>query len=120
MVKPLRIERLEEQFKREISELILSKARDPRIKNATILGIEIDRELELAKVYVSIIGNEDEKKIVMDALKKASGFFRSELAFVLEIRKIPKIKFVLDHTMEESIRIDSILTELGYPRKDDE
>lgn len=120
MVKPTRLDRLEEQFKREIGEMILSKVRDPRVKSVTVMGAKVSKELDVAKIFVSIIGDKAEKAESLKALDKASGFLRTELAAVIEIRKMPKLVFVLDETFEESMKIDTILTELGYPRNDDE
>ncbi|MCD6118262.1 30S ribosome-binding factor RbfA [bacterium] len=118
MVKSLRMERLEEQFKRDLVEIILSKMRDSRVKNVTVMGVEISPEFDYAKVFVSIIGDKKTKKTVLKVLEKASGFLRSELSNLIEIRRMPKLRFVLDDTIEHSIKIDRILTDLGFPREE--
>lgn len=120
MVNSLRMERLEEQFKREIGELVLTKMRDPRIDAVTVMGVEISPELDIAKVFVAILGDFQEKKDVLKVMDNAAGFIRSELANVIEIRRMPKLKFVLDETTEQSMHIDRILTDLGYPRSDND
>ncbi|MEP0814956.1 MAG: 30S ribosome-binding factor RbfA [bacterium] len=120
MEKSLRITRLEEQFKRDLGVLVLEKARDPRIKDVTVLGVEVSKDLEYAKVYVSIIGDDEAKKQAMAVLKAASGYFRTELAGLHDIRKVPELRFILDNSIEHGMRIDKLLSELGYPRKDEQ
>jgi len=117
MVRNLRMNRLEEQFKRELGEVLLKKVRDPRIVNVTVMGVEISREFDLAKVFVSVIGDKAAKKDILKVLEGASGYLRTELADVFEIRKIPKLLFRIDETIEHSIRIDGLLSELGFPRE---
>ena len=109
--------RLEEQFKRELGEVLLKKVRDPRIVNVTVMGVEISREFDLAKVFVSVIGGKAAKKDILKVLEGASGYLRTALADVIEIRKMPKLLFRIDETIEHSIRIDGILSELGFPRE---
>ncbi len=118
MVNSLRMERLEEQFKREISELMLTKMRDPRTKMVTVMGVEISSELDVAKVFVAIINDTKAKKEILKVLGNAAGFIRSELAGKIEIRRMPKLIFILDETTEQSMHIDRILEDLGYPRSD--
>jgi len=116
----LRIEKLEEQIKRDLSTLILKRARDARLKTVAIMGVRVTRDLELAKVYVSILGQDSEIKEVLEALEKASGFFRSELGALLGLRRVPELRFILDNTLEESMRIEGLFKELGYPDNVDE
>jgi len=118
MVNSLRMERLEEQFRREIGEIFLSKMRDPRVKTVTVMGVEISSELDSARVFISIFGDSMVKKEVLKVLDNASGFIRSELASIIGIRRMPKLNFILDETIEESMNIDKILVDLGYPRSD--
>lgn len=120
MAKPVRMDRLDEQFKRELGEMLLTKVRDPRVKHVTVMGAKVSKELDVAVIFVSIIGDKTEKAEILKVLDNASGFLRSEMASVIEIRKMPKLVFRLDESFEESMKIDAILTELGYPRNDDE
>ena len=118
MVKSLRMVRLEEQFKRDLGELVLSRMRDPRIKDTTVMGVEISPEFDYARVFVSIIGDKKTKKTVLEVLGNASGFLRSELSNIIKIRRMPKLRFMLDDTIEHSMKIDRILSDLGFPRED--
>jgi ribosome-binding factor A len=118
MVNNLRMERLEEQFKREIGELVLTKMRDPRVNTVTVMGVKISSELDIAKVFIAILGDRETKKDVLKVLDNAAGFIRSELADKIGIRRMPKMKFILDETTEQSMHIDRILTDLGFPRSD--
>ncbi len=113
-----RLERINEQYKKEISEIINYKLKNP---NATgmisVTKVKVTNDLKFAKVAVSILNSKDIKQ-TLAALKKSSGFIRSELARRVNLRNTPEIIFELDDSMEYGERIDKILKEI-MPKKDE-
>lgn len=96
----------------EISNILQRKINDPRIGFVTITKVIVSDDLRHAKVFVSIMGNENEKKGSFEGLHSASGFIRRELSSRLQLRYIPELIFKLDDSMEKSARILTILSDL--------
>ncbi len=103
-----RSERIREEFKREISD-ILRKMKDPRIGFVSVTDVELSRDLRHAKVFVSIFGDEAEKENTLAALLHAQGFIRSELGRRIRLRHTPEITFRLDDSIERGDRINRLL-----------
>ena len=101
-------DRINEEVKRELS-LILPQVKDPRIPPMpSIVAVDVTGDLEEAKVYVSFLGEYDETE-VRRGLKAASGFVRKKLSETLRLRAVPKIIFIIDHSIETGARINDIL-----------
>ncbi|MBI3599296.1 MAG: 30S ribosome-binding factor RbfA [Nitrospinae bacterium] len=96
----------------EISRMIMRELKDPRIGFTTLTRIELSDDIRNAKVFVSVMGGETEKKNTMKALESASGFIKRELWKNLRLKNIPDIIFKLDTSMEHSEKISRILDEL--------
>lgn len=103
-----RSERIREDFKREISD-ILRKMKDPRIGFVSVTDVELSRDLRHAKVFVSIFGDAAEKENTLAALLHAQGFIRSELGRRIRLRHTPEIAFRLDDSIERGDRINRLL-----------
>lgn len=103
-----RSERIREDFKREISD-ILRKMKDPRIGFVSVTDVELSRDLRHAKVFVSIFGDVAEKENTLAALLHAQGFIRSELGRRIRLRHTPEIAFRLDDSIERGDRINRLL-----------
>lgn len=114
-----RLERINEEYKKEISQIINYELKNP---NATglisVTRVKVTNDLKFAKVAVSILNSKDVKQ-TLAALKKSSGFIRSELARRINLRNTPEIIFELDDSMEYGAKIDSILKEI-MPKKEEE
>lgn len=109
----LRANRVAEQLKKEIGEIINQKIKDPRIGFVTVTDVELTNDLQHAKVFISVLGDEMEKEDSLIGLAKASGFVRSEIGKRIRLRKVPEIIFEFDEAHEYGNRIDSILRELN-------
>ena len=107
-----RTDRLGELFREEISKLLQKGLKDPRVGFATISRVDITEDLSYAKVLVSVMGSDKEKRDTLIGLKNSSGFIRQFLGKGIKIRKIPELSFVLDENLEHAMRIESILAEL--------
>ena len=106
-----RPERLAEQIKEELSLIIGGEVEDPRLGYVTVTGAKLTADLRTAKIYVSVLGTEQEVKGSLAALKRASGFIRHQLGAVLRIRHIPELHFVYDDADLRAARIEKLLSE---------
>ena len=100
-----RQEKLGELIAAELSELLRTRVKDPRVGFASITHVEVSGDLRHAKVFVSVMGSPEERDATMQGLKNATGFLRHELAARLVLRYMPEIVFKLDKSIEEGSRI---------------
>lgn len=107
----VKIERLEHTFMEVISEILSNEIKDERIHFVTVTGVHITADLSYAKVYVTVL-NDDEKENMIKLLNKASNFIERELSKRIEIRKMPDISFVYDESIDYANNIESIIEEL--------
>ena len=118
MVHSHRQEKLGEQIAEDISDLIRTRVKDPRIGFVSVTRVEVSGDLRHAKVYVSVMGSSEERKETMQGLNKATGFLRHELASRLTLRYMPEIAFKLDNSIEEGSRVLELINKVS--REDEE
>lgn len=107
-----RIDRISEQVRREVDQIIRERLSDPRIRGTfSVTRAEVTRDLRYAKIYVSIL-EEADRAPMMAALKKAAGFVRRELGRSMIIRYAPEILFEQDNNIEYGIHIASVLKQV--------
>lgn len=107
-----RADRVAELIKQEVSDIISRKLNDPRIAFTSITAVDIGADLQNARIYVSVLGSEQEKKNTMDALAHATKFVRGELGHRLELREVPQIIFKQDESIERGARVFEIINQL--------
>ncbi|EHM43262.1 30S ribosome-binding factor RbfA [Anaeroglobus geminatus] len=105
----LRIRKIQEFIKQEVSRIILQELKDPRLGFVTVTDVRITGDLREATVYVSLFGSDEEKKNTLAALAKANGFIRSEVGKRLGIRYSPQIGFKEDQSLDYGMKIEKIL-----------
>ena len=103
----LRPERIADYLKKEISNIVLQKVRDPRLKSIVINHISVTPDITLAKVFYSL--SQDKTGLNGKILSKFSGMIRSEISKSMKIRRVPKIIFIFDKTPEEVDNIENLL-----------
>jgi len=108
-----RTDRVDELLRQEIGSIITRDVADPRIGFATITKVETTPDLRHAKVWVSVIGQEKERRATISALGRAMPFVRHELGRTLRIKRIPDLHVELDDTAERGTRVLQLLDELG-------
>ena len=113
-----RVVRLNEQLKRELSELIRTQVRDPRVGVVTVTAVEIASDLGSARVFIRIIGDEAEFQETLAGLDAAAPFLRGLLGRLLHIRRIPELRFREDRSMEHARRIEKLLSEVVVPEEE--
>jgi len=105
----MRQEKIQEQLVHEVSEMIQRDLKDPRLGFITLTGAEISRDLRHAKVFVSVMGDDEGKKQTMKALQGASGLLRGEFARRAHLRVAPELEFVIDDGIARGQRIFELL-----------
>ncbi len=112
MMEYKRKDRVGDLIKELISEIIVKKIRDPRLSFITITGVQIGDNLRLAKVFFSVIGDDQKKKDSLSGLKSAAGFIKKELGLHLRLKYSPDIVFEYDNSLEYGNRIERIINSL--------
>lgn len=106
-----RTDRVNELLREEISLLLRSEVRDPRVGLATVTAVETSPELDHARVYVTTLGDEEEKAQVVSGLQSAAAFIRGLLSKRLHMRRVPELHFQYDRMLDEATRIEQLLRE---------
>lgn len=107
----VKIDRLNNAFVEKISEIIHDEVKDNDVKMVTITDARITNDLSFAKIYFTTL--DDDRKKVLNALNKASGFIRSKLCEKIDIRKMPEITFMYDESIEYGQKIEDILERIN-------
>ncbi len=117
-----RMARINEEVRRELSEILRNEVKDPRIDAPllSVLKADTTRDLKYCKVYISILGDPKMREETAQALKQASGFIRRELAARLNLRNTPELKFIMDDSIEYSIHIAKMLKDYSTEKPEEE
>src|SRR5699024_3713358 len=108
----IRVNRVAEQINIYICDIINNKIKDPLIGFLTITDVEVTGDLQQAKVFFSVLGDEEEREETLLGLSKANGFIRSEIGQRIRLRKVPEIIFEYDVAHEYGNHIDALLRDL--------
>jgi ribosome-binding factor A len=100
--------RVDQLLKQEIARVI-SDMKDPRIGFATVMDVRTSPDLRHARVFVSVLGAEDQKQVALDALGGARGFIRTRVGQEITLKYLPELHFELDRTLEQAARIEELL-----------
>ncbi|HVB97591.1 MAG TPA: 30S ribosome-binding factor RbfA [Chloroflexota bacterium] len=116
-----RIARLNEQVRSDIAELITREMNDPRLAGlVTVTSAELSPDLRNARVYISVLGSDEERKNTLLAIRGAAGFLRSHLAARMTTKRAPELHFVLDTSIERGERIMHIIHQIEEEPTDEE
>lgn len=107
-----RQERLAQRIKEEVSNIILYELQDPRMGFVTVVRVKLSADLIFARVFVSIMGNEAERKRTLAALNHAVGYIQGLVSSRLGIRRCPTISFALDDTVQKGLRISRLIEQV--------
>jgi len=107
-----RRERLADQLRIEVAEMIEGELRDPRIGFATVTRVELSPDLRHGRVWVSVMGSEESRLETLAGLSSAAGYVRREIGRRLSLRRAPEIVFVLDRGAEEFEKVQKLLDEI--------
>ena len=110
-----RTERLGEEIREEVAQLIVGELKDPRIGFVTVTRVEVTPDLRTARVYVGVLGTEKQRQASLTGLRQATGFLRRALGQSLRLRYTPELVFTYDEGLEASDRVAQLLAEISRP-----
>ena len=114
--------RINEEVQHALSEIIRDKVKDPRVaKMTSVIACDVAPDLKTAKVYISVLGDEEEEARTLEGLKKSAGFIRHELATTVNLRNTPEIFFHADHSISYGVHMSHLIDEVNkdLPREEE-
>ncbi len=119
MAQGRRVERVASLIRREVSQLLIAGIRDDRVTDGivTVTEVEVSGDLQHCKIFVSILGDQQQKLNVLEGLQAASGFIRGELGRRLQMRRVPDVVIQLDGGIEKGASVLNLLNELKVQRE---
>lgn len=103
-----------DMLREELTDIVRREVKDPRLAFWSITHVEVPPDLRTARVYVSVLGTDQERTETLAALRSAAGFIRFHLKPRLRMRQIPDLEFRDDRTMEEADEITRVLRDLDH------
>ena len=114
-----RINRISEEVKKVVSQLLANGLKDPRINTMTsVTNVEVTSDLSFAKIYVSILGDDAEKKETIEGLNSAKGYIRKEISSNISLRHSPEPVFYLDESIEQAIYMSQLIDSVSKKDKE--
>ncbi|EGQ3034168.1 30S ribosome-binding factor RbfA [Staphylococcus pseudintermedius] len=110
----MRAERVGEQMKKELMDIINNKLKDPRVGFLTITDVQPTNDLSLAKVYLTVLGSDKERENTFKGLEKAKGSIKSEIGQRMRLRIVPDLQFEYDESIEYGNRIERLIQDLNH------
>lgn len=107
--------RINSEVQREMSQIIRDEIKDPRVHPMTsVMAVEVTPDLKFAKIFVSVLGSEEEKEKTMEGLKKSASFARGQLARRMNLRNTPELTFILDNSIEYGVTMSKRIDEVNH------
>lgn len=106
-----RSRRVAEQIQRELAELIQLEVKDPRVGMVTLTGVDVTSDYSHAKVFFSLLGDQERLQQALIGLNSAAGYLRSQVAHRMKLRIMPALHFVHDTSIEEGMRLDKLISD---------
>jgi ribosome-binding factor A len=118
MPSKVRLQRIADRIREELSQMLIKEINDPRLHQVFITDVRVDRELSFADIYVSAIEGEARSAEILQGMKSAGGFMRRELANRIDLRTFPILRFHWDPTPENADHIEQLLAQIrNEPKK---
>lgn len=115
-----RAERVAETIHKEISGLLIKGLKDPRIGFVTITAVDVTSDLRQAKVYYTLMGDQDDRDRNQAGLDSSASYIRQQLGKVLRLRFIPEIRFVYDSSIDYGHHIEQLLSDVNTEERQDD
>ena len=112
-----RTRRVGEQIQREVAGILQEEFKDPRLGMISVSGVEVSRDLAHAKIYISVLGREEDVSETIKVLNKAAGFIRHQLGQRMRLRSVPQLRFLYDGSLAEGARMDALIAEALASRR---
>lgn len=105
--------RINMEVQRELSKVISQEMKDPRIDPMTsVIAVEVTPDLKFAKVFISVLGDEEKKQATMEGLKSATPFIRKHLAKTINLRNTPELTFVMDESIAYGVNMSKLIDDV--------
>lgn len=112
MPSKIRLKRIADRLRDDLSQLLVTEVHDPRLAGISITDVKVDRELAFADIFISAVEGRERSKEVLDGLHSAASFLRHALAARVDLRVFPRLRFHWDPTPERADHIERILASL--------
>lgn len=114
-----RINRISEEVKKVVSDLIQNQIKDPRISGMpSVNKVDVTKDLRFAKIYISVLGNEEDKESTIKGLESAKGYIRKEIGHRIQLRHVPEPIFYLDESIEQALYMSKLIEEVNKGSQD--
>ena len=107
-----RMRRVNEAVREVVSAHIAGDLKDPRIGFVTVTGVDTSPDLRHARVYVSVLGSEDEQEAAFEGLRSAAGFLQSQVGSELRMKRTPTLEFLHDPSIDHGMRMERLISEV--------
>ena len=107
-----RMRRVDEAIRQVIGDAMAGELKDPRVGFVTVTDVRTSADLSHARVYVSVLGDAEQRQASLDGLRSAHGFLQSRLASELRLKRTPMLQFSYDDTTDRAMRVDALIDEI--------
>ncbi len=107
-----RMRRVDEAIRQVIGDAMAGEVKDPRVGFVTVTDVRTSADLSHARVYVSVLGDEQQRRASLEGLRSAHGFLQRQLAAELHLKRTPTLEFSYDDTTDRALRVDALLAEI--------
>jgi len=118
MPSTVRVQRISDRIREELSQILLKDISDPRLQHVFVTDARVDREMAFADVYVSAVEGASRSQEILQGLDSASGFLRRELSARIDLRSFPRLRFHWDPTPENADHIEKLLDQIRNEKKE--
>lgn len=110
-----RVQRIGEELRRVISDIIRSKIKDPRIPEIiSVTNVLVTNDLSFAKIFIEIMGTKEEQEAALEGLNSAKGFIKKEISSEVKLRQMPELIFILDETLDINLKMEKLIEEVNH------
>ena len=106
-----------EAIREVVASPILTELRDPRVRDVTVVGVKVSPDMREAKISVSVMGDESQQQLSLRGLQNAAGFLQSKIASRIDTRHTPRLQFVIDKGVQQSLLVGEILEKIKRERE---
>jgi ribosome-binding factor A len=108
-----RMRRVDEAIRQVIGEAVAGEVKDPRVGFITVTDVKTSADLRHARVYVSVLGDAQQRQASLEGLRSAHGFLQARVAHELRLKRTPELEFAYDDTTDRAMRVDALIDEIG-------
>jgi ribosome-binding factor A len=108
-----RMRRVDEAIRQVIGDAVTVELKDPRVGFVTVTDVRTSADLRHARVYVSVLGDDEQRQATMAGLRSAHGFLQGKVATELHLKRTPNLELYYDDTTDRALRVDELIEEIG-------